>query len=213
MSDDAPPIVKTGSTECSACNHPDHDRLCWDFWRGCITAAEAGKVFGLGGDSFTMHIRRHIPNHQLLRYTAKAVGSGDALRLLTELRVEADRAADPFQRVFLVRQNIRVLRGQLLAHTDGGFRDDVNTTHAIRALAAELDKQGRALMQAEREAVELAHLLKSDGKGQGEGWDQLREFQHAVAEALEGYPDAWRAILEQYRKDTGSDVELEPSEA
>lgn len=197
---DPPPIEKTGTDGCACCTHPEHDALIWAFWRGDISSKTVSEKFGISSDGVTLHIRRHIPNYHLLRYQAKVVGGPEAMRLLIELRSEAEQATDPFGRVFLLRQNIGVLRGTQIALTKGGFRTDPNHVHALRGIAEAISKTAKELQDAEIKAAELASLLREEERGTG--WEELRRFQETMAEALHDYPEAWAAVMERFRVDS-----------
>lgn len=180
-------MAVTGTKHCSACQSGDHDRLMMAYWRGELTADEAGAAVGVGGDRWTQHMRKHVPNYQVLRELA-AIGAGpDMRRLLVDLRDEALRCTDEYDRMFLLRQNIVVLRTTLCALVSRGITSNAQQASSIRAITHEIQGQARELHTAEIAAAEWAAGMRRERAG--DGWAALDSFKADLDAILSRDPE------------------------
>lgn len=182
-----PRLLTTGTAGCSACSSPDHDRLMFSYWRGEITADEAGRDVGVGGDRWTQHQRDHVPNYQVMRELARIGAGADMRRLLVDLRDEALKATDEFDRMVLLRQNVVVLRATLLALVSRGITSSAQQAQAIRGLTHEIQGQARELYAAEKAAAEWAATMRRER--QGDGWSELDKFKRELEAVLSRDPE------------------------
>jgi len=204
-----PRVLTTGTERCSACRHPGHDRLLFMFWRGEISAEEAGAEAGVGADRWTQHIREHVPNYQVLRELAKLGGGQEMRRLLLELRDEALHLTDEFDRVTVLRRGMVVLQLQLMALLSRGMTTDHCQAAAVRGLVHEQEALSSKLEQAERAAAEWALEVRRERVG--DGWKELERFKQDLSEILAGDPELSRRVndrlhaLEDARSEAGGE--------
>jgi len=182
-----PRLITTGTAGCSCCCHPEHDRLMFSYWRGEVSADEVGHEVGVTGDRWTQHQREHVPNYQTLRELARIGAGADMRRLLVDLRDEALRATDEFDRLVLLRSNIVLLKLTQLALVSRGVTASAQQAHAIRSVTHELETQGRELWKAEREAAAWAADMRRER--QGDGWAALDKFKRDLNDILRADPE------------------------
>ena len=190
-------IQKVGSARCACCNHPRHDELLELYLRGEATADEVGRELGVLGPSFTMHLRRHVPNLEALRVQARLEGEDGMESQRAMLLAELQSARDPDDRLHLLKMVVGLLRLEIEMMVRVRDSSPAHVS-AVERLVSRVDITTRSMAE-ERRQREL-HGIQLESASKGGGWEELEAFMEELRAILrDDFPDAYWAILDRHR--------------